>query len=59
MRHPAPAFTQEADGAAVVAALEQYDDMSRDIDEFRRDLARRIDAFVASRADASLPRSGE
>jgi hypothetical protein len=25
------------------------DDMPRDIDEFRRDLARRIDAFVASR----------
>lgn len=29
------------------------DDMPRDIDEFRRDLARRIDAFVASRTDAS------
>lgn len=27
------------------------DDMPRDIDEFRRDLARRIDAFVASRTD--------
>jgi hypothetical protein len=27
------------------------DDMPRDIDEFRRDLARRIDAFVASRAE--------
>jgi hypothetical protein len=29
------------------------DDMPRDIDEFRRDLARRIDAFVASRTDAA------
>jgi hypothetical protein len=28
-------------------------DMPRDIDEFRRDLARRIDAFVASRTDAA------
>jgi hypothetical protein len=28
------------------------DDSPRDIDEFRRDLARRIDAFVASRTDA-------
>jgi hypothetical protein len=28
------------------------DDMPADIDEFRRDLARRIDAFVASRTDA-------
>jgi hypothetical protein len=27
------------------------DDMPRDIDEFRRDLARRIDAFVASRTE--------
>jgi len=27
------------------------DDMPRDLDEFRRELARRIDAFVASRAD--------
>ena len=31
------------------------DDMPRDIDEFRRDLARRIDAFVASRTDACPP----
>jgi hypothetical protein len=29
------------------------DDMPRDIDEFRLELARRIDAFVASRADAA------
>ncbi len=29
------------------------DDLPRDIDEFRRDLARRIDAFVASRTDAA------
>jgi hypothetical protein len=28
------------------------DDMPADIDEFRRDLARRIDAFVASRTGA-------
>ena len=28
-----------------------YDDMPADLDEFRRDLARRIDAFVASRTD--------
>jgi hypothetical protein len=28
-----------------------YDDMPADLDEFRRDLARRIDAFVASRMD--------
>jgi hypothetical protein len=27
------------------------DDMPADIDEFRRELARRIDAFVASRAE--------
>jgi hypothetical protein len=27
------------------------DDMPADLDEFRRDLARRIDAFVASRTD--------
>jgi len=30
------------------------DDMPVDIDEFRRELARRIDAFVASRTDARL-----
>ena len=28
-----------------------YDDMPANLDEFRRDLARRIDAFVASRMD--------
>ena len=33
----------------------QCDDMPRDIDEFRRELARRMDALVASRADARLP----
>ena len=30
-----------------------------DLDEFRRDLARRMDAFVASRAAGSLPGAGE
>jgi hypothetical protein len=32
---------------------DDYDDMPRDLDEFRRDLARRIDAFVASRTDGN------
>ncbi|MDO8878357.1 MAG: hypothetical protein Q8M24_04505 [Pseudolabrys sp.] len=32
--------------------IDDDDDMPRDIDEFRLDLARRIDAFVASRTDA-------
>jgi len=32
---------------------DDYDDMPRDIDEFRRNLARRIEAFVASRTDDS------
>lgn len=35
------------------------DDMPRDIDEFRRAVARRIDAFVAGRTDAALSRDGE
>jgi hypothetical protein len=39
--------------AAPAAGLPDDDDMPRDIDEFRLDLARRIDAFVASRADAA------
>ena len=34
------------------ARYDDHDDMPRDIDEFRRELARRIDAFVASRTDA-------
>ncbi len=38
-------------GAANLKAVYD-DDMPADIDEFRRDLARRIDAFVASRTDA-------
>ena len=33
------------------------DDMPRDIDEFRRDLARRIDAFVASRTEPGHARA--
>ena len=36
---------------AIPASGSDYD-MPADIDEFRRDLARRIDAFVASRTDA-------
>jgi hypothetical protein len=40
---------------AVPADREDDDDLPRDLDEFRRVLARRIDAFVASRLDAGLP----
>jgi hypothetical protein len=38
----------------------QYDDtdMPRDIDEFRRKLARRIEAFVRSRTDGAVPPAG-
>jgi hypothetical protein len=36
-------------GVSASSGLDDDDDMPRDIDEFRRDLARRIDAFVASR----------
>jgi hypothetical protein len=32
---------------------DDFDDRPRDINEFRRDLARRIEAFVASRTDGS------
>ncbi len=42
MRGPAPTDTGPTEN-------DDDDDMPRDIDEFRRDLARRIDAFVASR----------
>lgn len=42
---PTPAQTESADD----------DDMPRDIDEFRRELARRIDAFVAGRSDPPVP----
>jgi hypothetical protein len=41
----APAATDDDD----------YDDMPRDLEEFRCELARRIDAFVASRAGAGIP----
>jgi hypothetical protein len=34
-------------------------DMPRDIDEFRRTLAQRIDAFVRSRTGAGVPGAGE
>jgi hypothetical protein len=42
--HPAPTHTE---------MTADDDDMPADIDEFRLDLARRIDAFVASRTDAA------
>ena len=45
MRGGAPETTTTVD--------DDDDDMPADIDEFRRDLARRIDAFVASRTDAA------
>jgi len=38
-------------GLAPDGGSDDDDDMPRDIDEFRRDLARRIDAFVASRTE--------
>jgi hypothetical protein len=38
---------------------DQFDDMPADIDDFRRELARRIDAFVASRTDAGVSATGE
>lgn len=43
------------------AAAEADDDdpVPRDIDEFRRELARRIDALVASRADRGVPGATE
>ena len=44
-------------GAAIDTGPIDDDDMPADIDEFRRDLARRIDAFVASRADAGDDRA--
>ena len=37
---------------APAKADQDHDDMPADIDEFRRDLARRIDAFVASRTES-------
>ena len=47
------ALTRLRGGAAPDSGSHDDDhDMPRDIDEFRRDLARRIDAFVASRTDA-------
>src|SRR3954454_12608516 len=38
---------------------DDFDDMPKDIDEFRRMLARRIEAFVRSRYDGALPAAGE
>jgi transposase-like protein len=43
---------QRLRGGFTIPAGFDDDDMPRDIDEFRLELARRIDAFVASRADA-------
>lgn len=40
-------------------STDDNDDGPRDIDEFRRDLARRIDAFVESRVGAGLSDGGE
>jgi len=46
-------------GIAKAAADNDDDDMPRDIDEFRRELTRRIDAFVASRTDAGIRDAGD
>lgn len=45
-------------GKAAKDEADADDDMPRDIDEFRRELARRIDAFVAGHADAAVPDGG-
>jgi hypothetical protein len=46
--------------ASDAPAKQQFDDdMPEDIDEFRRELARRIDAFVDSRAEEAASASGE
>ncbi len=42
-----------------VTADAPHDDLPADIDGFRDALARRIEAFVASRADADVPAAGE
>ncbi|MBI3435008.1 MAG: hypothetical protein HY056_08010 [Proteobacteria bacterium] len=45
---------------APIAPEDRVDDEGpKDLDEFRAELARRIDAFVASRTGADLPRAGE
>jgi hypothetical protein len=46
----------EAEGRS---ETEDDDSGPRDIDEFRRDLARRMDAFVAERTRAGVPGDGE
>jgi hypothetical protein len=38
---------------------DDYDDLPRDPDEFRRELARRIRVFVRSRRDRAIPPAGE
>ena len=58
--HEAAAGTGGAKSvAARTAADTDDDDMPRDIDEFRRELTRRIDAFVASRTDAGIRDAGD
>jgi hypothetical protein len=47
------------DEAGAPPEAEDDDDGPRDIDEFRRDLARRMDAFVAERLRAAIPGDGE
>jgi hypothetical protein len=46
---------QAAAGITAQTESDDDDDMPRDIDEFRRELARRIDKFVASRTDLPVP----
>lgn len=55
----AEAEERKKSAAAADDDMPEDDDLPRDIDEFRRELARRIDAFVASRTDAELPETGE
>jgi hypothetical protein len=47
------------DDAESRGETEDDDDMPRDLDEFRRELARRMDAFVTERARAGVSGEGE
>ncbi|UZE47592.1 hypothetical protein [Rhodopseudomonas sp. P2A-2r] len=47
------------DGGAEGDDRDHSDDMPADIDDFRRELARRIDAYVAGRTDAGMAGAGE
>jgi hypothetical protein len=49
------ALDEAASGPSKRAEPEDDDPVPRDIDEFRRELARRIDALVASRTGSRLP----